>query len=194
MKIEYNTDKSAEHLLYRDEDIVRYSFEKRRVQDKEPVHNKLRVNSIAEQSTRYCNYSKDKFGGEIGVIVPSWSKLIAGNSYDKHIAYNCDITEETEPLDREFLLSVCQAEESYMEMLQEGWQPQQAREVLPLCTATEIVHTAFASDWRHFFDLRLFAKTGQPHPNMLQLAKLMQTEAEKHGIWEDIMNQPSNFE
>lgn len=72
--------------------------------------------------------------------------------------------------------------------------PQQAREVLPLCTATEIVHTAFASDWRHFFDLRLFGKTGAPHPNMKQLAELMEVEARMQGIWDDIMSYKSKFE
>lgn len=145
--------------------------------------NRHRVNSIAEQSTRYCNYSKDKFGGEITFVAPFWlnsDKLVDSEAYDN--AY-------------ELFVSACEeAEGYYMTLIDSGFVPQEAREVLPLCTATEIVHTAFASDWRHFFDLRLFAKTGAPHPNMLELAKLMQAEAEKNGIWEDIMNQKSKFE
>ena len=156
--------------------------------------NRHRVHSIAEQSTRYCNYSKDKFGNEISVIIPDWSNLVSGNSYDKPIAFRCDVTEGISDLDKEFIMAACCAEESYMYLINAGWQPQQAREVLPLCTATEIVHTAFASDWRHFFDLRLFAKTGNPHPNMLQLARLMQAEAEKACIWDDIMKYPSKFD
>lgn len=157
--------------------------------------NRHRVNSIAEQSTRYCNYSKGKFGGEIAVIIPQWCEnLIEGNSYDMTTAKMCGESEGIKPLEQRFLMSNCFAEEIYMEYIEDGWPPQQAREVLPLCTATEIVHTTFASDWRHFFDLRLFAKTGNPHPNMLQLAKLMQAEAEKNGIWEDIMRQPSKFD
>lgn len=95
----------------------------------------------------------------------------------------------------ELFYSACEeAECYYMTLIDEGFSPQQAREVLPLCTASEIIHTAFAYDWRHFFDLRLFAKTGNPHPNMLLLAQLMQAEAEKAGIWDDIMKQPSKFE
>lgn len=165
-------------LLYKDDDIVRYSFEKRRVQDKEPVYNKLRVNSIAEQSTRYCNYSKDKFGNELTFVMPTWYDTCRYDSYKLN----------------EFDKYLKQAEDLYMFYIDCGMQPQQAREVLPLCTASEIVHTAFASDWRHFFDLRLFAKTGNPHPNMLLLAQKMKEEAEKAGIWDDIMKQPSKFE
>lgn len=139
--------------------------------------NRHRVNSIAEQSTRYCNYAKkDKFGGEISFCIPVF--------YDDWDSY----------LKNEFDRQLEKSESMYMWMIEKGLPPQQAREVLPLCTASEIVHTAFASDWRHFFDLRLFAKTGTPHPNMLELAKLMQAEAEKNGIWEDIINQKSKFE
>ena len=140
--------------------------------------NRHRVNSIAEQSTRYCNYSKDKFGNELTFIMPTWYETAKYDSYK--------LNEFDKYLER--------AEELYMFYIDCGMQPQEAREILPLCTATEIVHTAFASDWRHFFDLRLFAKTGNPHPNMLLLAQLMQAEAEKAGIWDDVMKQPSKFE
>ena len=157
--------------------------------------NRHRVNSIAEQSTRYCNYSKGKFGGEVAVIIPEWCKgLVAGNSYNLEIAEICGESEGIEPLEQDFIKAACAAENFYMQYIVRGWKPQQAREVLPLCTATEIIHTAFASDWRHFFDLRLFGKTGAPHPNMLHLAELMQAEAIKAGIWEDIMSKPSKFE
>ena len=57
-----------------------------------------------------------------------------------------------------------------MSLISSGWKPQQAREVLPLSTATEVVYTAFEDDWRHFFDLRLRGVTGQPHPNAKQVA------------------------
>lgn len=139
--------------------------------------NRHRVNSIAEQSTRYCNYSKDKFGGEITFCIPKW--------YDEHKYDSYKMNE--------FDKYLKQAEDLYMFYVDCGMQPQEAREILPICTATEIVHTAFASDWRHFFDLRLFGKTGAPHPNMLQLATLMKEEAEKQGIWNDIMSKSSKF-
>ena len=149
--------------------------------------NRHRVNSIAEQSTRYCNYSKDKFGNELTFIKPCWfdSSLIddTGN-WDANTFYRIP-TQSIE--ESAFLGTLLSAEKSYFNLLECGWQPQQAREVLPLSTATEIIHTAFASDWKHFFDLRLYGKTGAPHPNMKQLAELMKEEAEKAHIWEDII-------
>jgi thymidylate synthase (FAD) len=133
--------------------------------------NRHRVNSIAEQSTRYCNYSKDKFGGEVSFVEPYWLELnkpINSDAYDN--AY-------------ELFASACEeAEGYYMFLIDNGFTPQEAREVLPLCTASEIVHTAFASDWKHFFDLRYYGTTGAPHPNMKQLAELMKNELDKNGI------------
>jgi thymidylate synthase (FAD) len=114
--------------------------------------NRHRKDSIAEQSTRYCNYSKDKFGNEITFVKPVW----------------CPDYDETD-WDR-FLKSLSDAENAYMKLIDQGWKPQQAREVLPLCTATEIIHTAFQSDWEHFFRLRLDEVTGPVHPNMKDVA------------------------
>ena len=140
--------------------------------------NRHRVNSIAEQSTRYCNYSKDKFGNEVTFCLPSW---ISSSEYTE---MNSD--------ERIFFRSCEHAEFDYLRLVSKGWQPQQAREVLPLCTATEIIHTAFASDWKHFFDLRYFGKTGAPHPNMVELTGLMVKEADKHGIWNELCNEQVN--
>lgn len=145
--------------------------------------NRHRVNSIAEQSTRYCNYAKDKFGNEITVCKPYW--LDDNREFKNSEAYNNAY---------ELFYSACEeAEGYYMTLIDEGFSPQQAREVLPLCTASEIIHTAFASDWRFFFDLRLFAKTGNPHPNMLLLAQKMKAEAEDKDVWNDIMRYHSKF-
>jgi len=167
--------------------------------------NRHRVNSIAEQSTRYCNYSKDKFGKEVTFCIPSWLNIPEGDAY-WYDGINYRIQPENDP-NFEVMISVRpgdyftkeQAEElnvwldsldvaehHYMNLISKGWQPQQAREVLPLCTATEIIHTAYASDWRHFFDLRYFGKTGAPHPNMVELTGLMAKEADKYGIWNEL--------
>lgn len=112
--------------------------------------NRHRTFSIAEQSTRYCNFSKEKFGKEITFIKPSWYN-------DSLYSYN---------------MMLMAAEENYMFLIEQGWKPQQAREVLPLSTATEVVYTAFEDDWKHFFDLRYRETTGAPHPNMLQVATM----------------------
>jgi thymidylate synthase (FAD) len=125
--------------------------------------NRHRTFSIAEQSTRYCNYSKAKFGEEITFVEPAW---------------------DMEFLDRDtFISHLSDAESHYMALIDLGWQPQQAREVLPLCTATEVVYTAFVDDWRHFFDLRLRGTTGAPQPNMKEVAELAHKEIrEKLGL------------
>ena len=86
-----------------------------------------------------------------------------------------------------FILSCLFAEDTYSDLIDNyGWQPQQAREILPLCTATEACYTAFEDDWKNFADLRLRGTTGKPHPNMQHLAELMQKECLANHIMEDI--------
>lgn len=114
--------------------------------------NRHRVFSIAEQSTRYCNYSKSKFGGSLTYLKPFW-----------------DVTDEQLDIIMGQLKS---AEEAYMDLLKLGCKPQEARILLPLDTTTEVVYTAFEDDWKHFFDLRLRGLTGKPHPSMQQVAQL----------------------
>lgn len=158
--------------------------------------------STIESSTRYCNYSKDKFDNEIKFIRPTWLNLNTGiyKQIHKTNGEGFDIVgdgyiKDTLEDDDTMLLATCIiAEDAYMSLINKGWKPQQAREVLPLCTATEICYTGFGSDWKHFFDLRLFGKTGKPHPNAEHTAQLMKEAAERAGVWEDIMNQPSKFE
>ena len=117
--------------------------------------NRHRVHSIAEQSTRYCNYSKDKFNKEITFIEPYW--------YEKADSYTKN----------EFDRGLQYAEGYYMFMVDKGMKPQEAREILPLCTATELVHTAFVSDWEHFFKLR---DDVAAHPQARELAEPLHKE------------------
>ena len=120
--------------------------------------NRHRTASVAEQSTRYCNYSKKKFGGEVTFVLPNWM--------------TSPIWDENDRAGHIFLQTMKISEDIYLELLSEGWQPQQAREVLPLATATEVVYTAFEDDWEHFFDLRYRGTTGLPHPNAQQVASM----------------------
>ena len=133
---------------------------------------------MAEQSTRYCNYTKDKFNNELTFIKPAWLNIPTG-----HYAYWdgdwCDVNEMKIQLPGEeykdidaFLWTLEDAEREYTLLINKGWQPQQAREVLPLATATEVVYTAFEDDWKHFFDLRYRGTTGLPHPNAKQVASM----------------------
>lgn len=146
--------------------------------------NRHRVDSVAESSTRYCNYSKDKFGSEITINLPSWidrSELEQKdmNHYNLMVMYqqladhwNCrkDIYPKNFVALDYWLLANLTAEYCYMGLVNSGWQAQQARTILPLDTNTDLVHTAFISDWKHFFDLRAIGTTGKPHPDASCLA------------------------
>lgn len=115
-----------------------------------------RVMSFAQESTRYCNYSKSKFGEELAFIEPCWPM---------------------EELDRDIFIShLSDAESHYMALLHAGWVPQQARAVLPNSLKTELVVTGFISDWNHFFDLRARGTTGAPHPQAKELAEPLMKE------------------
>lgn len=137
--------------------------------------NRHRVNSMAEQSTRFCNYSKDKFGGEISINKPSW---IEKNNFVHSLSY--DPANMLDPVEVWWAANAY-AEACYMRLLQLGWKPEQARVVLPLDTNTELVHTAFVSDWMHFFDLRALNKTGKAHPDMIKVAKPLYEEFKRRG-------------
>ena len=137
--------------------------------------NRHRVDSVAEQSTRYCNYSKDKFGGEIAINKPSW---IVADNFVHSLSY--DPMNMLDPVEVWWAANAY-AEACYMRLLQLGWKPEQARTILPLDTNTELVHTAFVTDWLHFFDLRALNKTGKAHPDMVAVAKPLYEEFKKRG-------------
>ena len=108
--------------------------------------------SYAQESTRYCNYSKDKFGGEITCIKPAFYDEWDGESK----LY--------------FEQSLNKAEDCYLRMLERGRSPQEARAVLPNALKTEIVMTANCVEFDHFFNLRSNGTTGAPHPDMKVVA------------------------
>jgi len=151
-------------------------------------YNRHRVDSITESSTRYCNYSKDKFGNEISINLPhcvteekiklakKYSSIIAipndeyGTLYEKETCNWLDIDW--------WLWSLSCSELAYMKLIEKGWKAQDARTVLPLATQTEIVHTAFISDWQHFFSLRC---APDAHPDARALAIPLKEEFIKLG-------------
>ena len=155
-----------------------------------------RVFSFAQESTRYCNYSKDKFGKELTFIIPSWAKDRSEISYTHHF----DV-EEREKLQEDFGASyggfihqLSLIEDEYLYQLEQGRTPQEARQVLPNALKTEVCMTGFASDWRFFFDLRYYGETGKPHPDMEVVATMARSEFMKAGLWYDITSYPSKFE
>ncbi len=104
-----------------------------------------RVFSFCQESQRYCAYNKGKFGGEVTFINPC-KGVIAGN---------------------EFIQALYEAEKHYLSLLAKGWKPQQAREVLPNATKTELIMTGYEDDWEGFFKLRC---SPAAHPMMQELA------------------------
>jgi len=108
-----------------------------------------RIASYAQESTRYCNYSKKKFGRECTFIQPP------DLSYGQTIAWR----------------KACRnAEDTYFELLDAGCSPQIARAVLPNCLKTEIVMTANLREWRHFIKLR---SSKAAHPQIQVIANLI---------------------
>lgn len=149
-----------------------------------------RVFSFAQESTRYCNYSKDKFGNELTFIIPCWLSLSNGSyTYDYPNGFIKDGSKWDSKLElNTFLLSLVRSEATYLELIEQGWAPQQARAVLPNSLKTELVMTGFVSDWKRFFSLRSrIAKTGKPHPQAQELADPLMDEFVKRGIMETLL-------
>lgn len=147
-----------------------------------------RVFSFAQESQRYCNYSKDKFKNEITFIVPSWLNIPEGNyTYWDGDWVDVDNMKIQIPADEKavdyFLFLLNHAELSYRALMNNNWQPQRARTVLPNATKTEVVMTGFESDWRHFFDLRC-AKNA--HPDMRKLALELLEQLKDNPTFKDL--------
>lgn len=128
-----------------------------------------RVFSFARESTRYCNYSKDKFGNEITFMIPTYVDDIPDNTVlhdrmevddyvwgdiSKQIEEKGSATIKTSEFTRTFLYSSIDAELNYIHLINKGYKPQQARQLLPFSVHSPLVMTGFESDWKHFFSLR----------------------------------------
>ena len=107
-----------------------------------------RIASYSQESTRYCNYSKDKFGGEITFIRPCfWAE-----------------DDEKFALWKETMQSI---EDSYVKLISLGAKPEEARSILPNSVKTEIMVTMNLREWRHFFKLRTAERA---HPQIREVA------------------------
>lgn len=132
-----------------------------------------RVMSYAIESTRFCNYMKEKFGMSVSFMYPTWLK---------------------EEFLEEFKTDCKTLENIYFKWIEKGLKAEEAAYFLCQGTAAEYCITGFSSDWKNLLDLRLFEKTGKVHPDMLSLMQKTQKTMQEAGIWEDIMKYPSKFE
>lgn len=129
-----------------------------------------RVFSFCQESTRYCNYTKGKFGGELIFIQPLWT-------YDK-----TDKDFDYDEACRELADTLGMIEGTYFYLIEDcNWKPQQAATILPNALKTELVMTGFIEDWKHFFDLRALEVTGPAHPQAKELTLPLYEEFVKRG-------------
>lgn len=133
------------------------------------------------ESTRYCNYSKDKFGKEITYIIPFWVNIepqsITTDSFG--IPLNLDGIEKYS----DFLYGLGAAEKTYFRLLNKGWTPQQARSILPLGIKSELISCGFEDAWENFMRRRS-PKYGDPgaHPMAAEIADRLCEEFLKRGF------------
>ena len=148
--------------------LEHYSFSIKFICDRGVSHELVRhrMASFAQESTRYCNYSKDKFGNELTFIKPCfWEKR------------SVEITA--------WICAMTLAEISYFNLLEAGATPEQARSVLPNSIKTEIVMTANLREWRHFLKLRT-AQAAHPQMRELTIPLLKELKEKIPVIFDDI--------
>lgn len=143
------------------------------------------INSFARESTRYCNYTKDKFNNQFSIILPpefyetqSSNTIDCFGKTDDQIFRNmcCSISAgkiDDFQLFETWYFANLATQWAYNRLISLGWKPQQARRVIPLDIKSPLVMTAFVSDWRHFFELRCAANA---HPQARELAIPLQEE------------------
>ncbi len=120
-----------------------------------------RIASYSQESTRYCNYTKDKFGNEINVI-------------DIATGFNYDLNDENDKKKYDIWMKAMEsAEKYYFDMIEAGAKPQEARSVLPNSLKTEIVMTMNIRSWRNFFELRSAVRA---HPQMKEISDMILKE------------------
>lgn len=133
-----------------------------------------RVFTFTQESQRYCNYSKDKFNNNVIFIKPLWVQTEKEEFYG-HILTN---TIGCSGLDLRYMMSLKEDENAYFDLLDLGCKPEEAREVLPNSTKTDIIMTGFISDWKEFFELRTAENA---HPEMKRLIIPLKEEFIKRG-------------
>ena len=118
--------------------------------------------SFLQESTRYCRYSSNKFNGELTFIEPCWLTP----DMKSNLTY------------LNYVDTLQKIEDTYITLTKNGWKPEQARNILPLCLKTELYMCGFAEDWEQFFKLRTASNA---HPQAKELAIPLREEFIKRG-------------
>ena len=158
---EGSAERLIKHMLDRGHEspIEHFSISVRVICDRGVSHEwvRHRIASYSQESTRYCNYAKDKFGNEITFIKPAGID-VGADAYSIWAAAMKD------------------AERSYLDLLKLGVAPENARSVLPNSLKTEFICTMNLREWRHFFELRT---SPAAHPDMRAVACPLKEEFHK---------------
>ena len=125
------------------------------------------------ESTRYCNYSKDKFNNEVTFVIPSWCNSLIEGSKQEYSPFEINGDEV------EFMNALQNVQNSYLSLLKIGWTPQQARSVLPLGIKSELISCGFEDAWKNFFYRR---DAPDAHPMAQEIAKPMHKEFIERGF------------
>ena len=139
-----------------------------------------RLFSYGQESTRFCNYKSG-----VTFIIPPWTKHMPAEN--AHTCTEDQVRQSIHTPECRWLFAIQVAEQEYIQLLDDGWTPQQARSVLPNSLKTEIIMTANLREWRHFFSLRctpksipvekkvngIFYGEGAPHPQMQEIANML---------------------
>lgn len=143
-----------------------------------------RLASFAQESTRYCDYTR----GHVTFVIPPWVGAYAGECKWAEMSHEDRYCLAQTCAERLWLDSASKAEQAYLSLRRMGWKPEQARSVLPNSLKTEVVMTANFREWRHFFKLRAAGTTGKPHPQMVELTVPLLAEVKKQVpvIFDDI--------
>lgn len=136
-------------------------------------HRKM---SLAQESTRFCNYNKK---GHMAFILPYWANLNTGYYELDDLGFVGDgFCEDGVWTSKEgrFLWHLNECEDNYRDLIINGLKAQEAREVLPLALKSQLIMTGFESDWNDFLNKRLKETTGKVHPSMKELSELISKE------------------
>lgn len=141
--------------------IEHFSFSVRFICDRGVSHEMVRhrIASFSQESTRYCNYSKSRFGNQLTFIIPDWSEIQPGEGTTSDF----EIKRHSESI---WLIAMEQSEDAYNDLIGVGMTPQQARSVLPNSLKTELIVTANLRQWAEIFRQRC---APDAHPQMREI-------------------------
>lgn len=126
-----------------------------------------RLASYSQESSRYCNYSNNKFGNELTFIKPCWFKSSV-EDFNKYV--NDDYTVDLSADELNWIALNWAIEDLYSLFISDEWTPEQARSILPNSIKTELVMTMNLREWRHFFKMRCDKAA---HPQMREIAYMI---------------------